>query len=92
MWIQKKLADRDPTVYHHATYVMFLGLVDMIVTCFHMQKIASDDKRRKNGKDQESIQSSSTPDQRRHDMGKRQKHKETSHTTDNSNLILEKNY
>ena len=54
MWIQKKLADQDPTVYHHATYVMFHGLVDMIVTCFHMQKIPSDDKSRKEGKSQES--------------------------------------
>ena len=56
-----------------------------------MQKIASDDKSRKDGKDQESIQSSSKPDPRHHKR-KRQKHKETSHTTDNSNLILEKNY
>ena len=37
----RKLADQDPTVYY-AAYVMLPGLVDMIVTCFHMLKIASD--------------------------------------------------
>ena len=47
MWIQisqllKKPADQDPTVYH-AAYVMLHDLVDiMMVTCFHMLKIASD--------------------------------------------------
>ena len=46
MWIQisqlMKLADHDSTVYHVA-YVILHGLVDMIMTCFHMLKIASDD-------------------------------------------------
>ena len=32
---------RNPNVYH-AAYDMLHGLVDMIVTCFHMLKIASD--------------------------------------------------
>ena len=46
MWIQisqllQKLADQDPTVYH-AAYAMLHSLVDMIVICFHMLKIASD--------------------------------------------------
>ena len=46
MWIQisqllKKLVDQDPTVYY-AAYVMAHGLVDMIVTCFHMLEIARD--------------------------------------------------
>ena len=35
------LANQDPTVYY-AAYVMLHDLVDMIVTCFHMLKIASD--------------------------------------------------
>ena len=39
----KKLADQHPTVYH-AAYVMLHDLVDIIIlTCFHMLKIASDD-------------------------------------------------
>ena len=49
MWIKisqllKKQADQDPTVCH-AAFGMLDGLVDMIVTCFHMLKIArlSDD-------------------------------------------------
>ena len=46
MWIQisqllKKLADQDPTVYH-AAYVILHSLVDMIMICFHILKIASD--------------------------------------------------
>ena len=56
MWIQisqllRKLVDQDPTVYYapyvmatvyYAAYVMAHGLVDMIVTCFHLLKIARD--------------------------------------------------
>ena len=38
----EKLADQHPTVYY-AAYVMLHDLVDiMILTCFHMLKIASD--------------------------------------------------
>ena len=43
MWIQiRKLADQGPTVYYVA-YIILHGLVDMIMTCFDMLKIASDD-------------------------------------------------
>ena len=46
MWILinqllKKLADQDCTVYH-AAYILLLGLVDMIIICFHILKKASD--------------------------------------------------
>ena len=32
-----RLVDQEPTVYHVA-YVIFHGLVGMIMTCFHMLK------------------------------------------------------
>ena len=46
VWIQisqllQKLADQDPTVCH-AAYIILHGLVDMIMICFHILKIASD--------------------------------------------------
>ena len=37
--LRKKQADQDPTVCH-AAFGMLDGLVDMIVNCFHMLKIA----------------------------------------------------
>ena len=47
MWIQisqllRRLADQDPTIYHVAYFILH-DLVDMIMTCLHMLKIASDD-------------------------------------------------
>ena len=47
VWIQisqlfQKLADQDPTVYH-AAYVILYSLVDMIMICFHILKIATCD-------------------------------------------------
>ena len=63
--------------FHLCSYKIFIGNNIPGSTSLKMHSLRS--KSKEEGKDQESIQSSITTDPR-HNMGKCQKHKETSHT------------